>query len=679
MRSLDNQILKLLSNNDVTFFIPPYQRNYEWGEEMCEILFKDIEKVTNSRDTQHFFGTIIYYAESTILGQPDKYILVDGQQRLTTIMLFLIAARDCVSDDFLKNTIDSKYLKNNNVSGDVEYKIKLKQVESDWKAYKNIILGEHLDDSDKKSNVFKNYKFFKSKLEKLEQDKIRDLIQEGLVNFNIVTIQLEPERNPWENPQEIFESMNSLGKPLSLADLVRNYLLLGKSSDQQNTLYHNYWLKIEQNLSGDNNAFSVSAFIRDYMQLIDSTSYKKATDTNHKELYRDFKDSFGDDNHEQLIKKLAEYSNEYSILAGYKPSGNIKIDQKITDLRTLKVSAFYSFILGVLHLRTEQKITDDDCLAILDAIFIYIARRRILRLAKGENKDAPLLVKYFDDLIESEDKKAKMLEILSNQPYNLRLPNDNEITNYLLSKESNFYNFEIGKFLLSLIEEHLTRNRPTLTDKLLQVEHIMPQTLNETWKNELGENYQVIHDNYLNNIGNLTLIRHNKELSNHSFRGKKEIYENNAGMQIAKNKITDQQNWGEEQIKARAKYLVGILVDKILPINAELKTSNNYSSEKKSIGNRLSFESLDLIGKTIVYFDDATIVAEVIGDKEVKFEGKVWKLSPLTREIETRKNRRNRSGSYWGVNMWKYEGRTLEEWMNEIKNYESEVDENEIE
>jgi hypothetical protein len=207
----------------------------------------------------------------------------------------------------------------------------------------------------------------------------------------------------------------------------------------------------------------------------------------------------------------------------------------------------------------------------------------------------------------------------------------------------------------------------------------MQSILNETWKNELGENYKAIHDNYLNNIGNLTLIRHNQELSNHSFRGKKEIYENNAGMQIAKNKITDQQNWGVEQIKTRAEYIVDILIDKILPISAELKTSNNYSSEKKSIGNRLSFESLDLIGKTIVYFDDATIVADVIGNKEVKFEDKVWRLSPLTREIETRKNRRNRSGSYWGVNMWKYEGRTLEEWMNENKNYEIEFEENEIE
>ena len=686
MKSLDNKILKLLSNNDVTFFIPPYQRNYEWNQEMCEILFKDIEKVANSNidnntntNTQHFFGTIIYYAESTILGQPDKYILVDGQQRITTTMLFLIAARNCISDDILKNFIDSKYLKNNNVSGDVEYKIKLKQVESDWKAYKNIILENNLENDDKKSNVFKNYHFFKSKLEKLEQDKIKDLIEKGLANFNIVTIELEPVRNSWEKPQEIFESMNSLGKPLSLADLVRNYLLLGKSSEDQNLLYHSYWLKIEKNLTGDNNNFSVSAFIRDYMQLVDMTSYKKATDTNHKELYRDFKELFSDYNHEELIKNLAEYSNEYAILASYQSSGNNKIDQKITDLRILESSGFYSFILGVLHLRTEQKLNDNDTLSILDAIFVYIARRRILRITQAENKNAPVLAKYFDNLLQAENKRTEMLKILSKQQYALRLPNDNDIVTYLSSPESNFYNLRSGKFLFSLIEESLTKNCPNINDKLLQVEHIMPQTLNEAWKNELGGSYQEIYDNYLNNIGNLTLIRHNQELNNHSFRRKKEIYENNAGMQIAKNKITDQQNWGAEQIKNRANYLLDIIINQVLQISDELKTSNNYLTEKRSFGNRLSFESLGFIGKTIEYFNDPNIVAEVIGDKELKFENKVWRLSPLTREIETRKNRRNRSGAYWGINKWKYEGKTLEKCMDELKNYEGELDENESE
>jgi uncharacterized protein with ParB-like and HNH nuclease domain len=669
MRSLDNQILKLLSNNDVTFFIPPYQRNYEWQEEMCEVLYSDIERVASNGNIQHFFGTIIYYAESTILGQPDKYILVDGQQRLTTTMLFLIAARDLLTDNQFKDAIDFKYLKNNNVSGDAEYKIKLKQVESDWQAYRKIILGEHLDNNDKKSNVFNNYKFFKNKLEKLEQNKLRNLVEKGLNNFNIVTIQLEPERNPWEKPQEIFESMNSLGKPLSLADLVRNYLLLGKSSAQQNNLYHNYWLKIEQNLNGNNKDFSVSSFIRDYMQLIDVSSYKKATETNHKELYRDFKGLFEDDNHEELIKNLANYSVHYAVLAGYKSSGDNKIDQKIVDLKILESSGFYSFMLGILHLRSKQKLTNSDTLQILDAIFIYIARRRILRLTQAENKNAPLLVKHFDDLISADEKKVKMFELLANQSYALRIPNDTEIFTYLTSMESNFYNLRVGKFLQCLIEENITKTRPNLNERTLQVEHIMPQTLNQTWKDELGVNYKEVHDNYLNNIGNLTLIRHNSELSNRSFADKKEIYKNNAGMQIAKNEVIDQEKWGEEQIQIRAEYLVNIILNKILPLTESLKTSNNYSLERKTAGsNRLSFANLDLIGKEIVYWDDTSIIAEVVGNRDVKFEDKIWKLSPLTREIETRKNRRNKSGAYWGAPMWKYQGKTLEDWIAESNN-----------
>ena len=259
MQSRDNKIIPLLSNNDVTFFIPPYQRNYEWDIQMCDTFYRDIEKVAHNPNTQHFFGTIIFYEERS---------QIFGQQRLTTTMLFLIAARDVIQDEILKKTIDSKYLRNNNVSGnDVEYKIKLKQVENDWGAYKKLVLQEELSDKDKKSIVYSNYLFFKSRLEKLEQTEINDLIVKGLVNFNIVTIQLEPERNKWEKPQEIFESMNSLGKPLSLADLVRNYLLLGKTAAKQDTLYHNYWLKIEKNLAGPDDSFSVSSFIRDYMQL----------------------------------------------------------------------------------------------------------------------------------------------------------------------------------------------------------------------------------------------------------------------------------------------------------------------------------------------------------------------------------------------------------------------------
>ena len=452
MQSRDNRIIPLLSGNDVTFFIPPYQRNYEWDTQMCEVFYKDIEKVAHSSGAQHFFGTVIFYEEqSQIFGEPSKYILVDGQQRLTTTMLFLIAARDVIQDANFKNTIESKYLRNNNVSGDdVEYKIKLKQVENDWGAYKKLVLGEKLEQNDKKSTVYTNYLFFLSKLEKLGQAEINNLVMDGLTQFNIVTIQLEPERNKWEKPQEIFESMNSLGKPLSLADLVRNYLLLGKSSSKQNTLYHNYWLKIEKNLTGEDDSFSISAFIRDYMQLKSASVYKKATETNYKELYRNFKELFADTDSEELIQNLAIQSENYSILAGYKTSGDTRIDSKISDLKTVEASGFYSFILGVLNLRTEGKLSSDNCLSILDAIFVYITRRRILRLTQAENKNAPQLVKYFDELIESLNKRDKMLAILSDQQYALRLPNDNELMSYLSSIDSNFYNLRICKFIFRL-------------------------------------------------------------------------------------------------------------------------------------------------------------------------------------------------------------------------------------
>lgn len=667
MQSRDNKIIPLLSNNDVTFFIPPYQRNYEWDIQMCDTFYKDIEKVAHNSNTQHFFGTIIFYEErSQIFGEPSRYILVDGQQRLTTTMLFLIAARDVIQDEILKNTIDSKYLRNNNVSGnDVEYKIKLKQVENDWGAYKKLVLQEELSEKDKKSIVYSNYLFFKSKLEKLEQTDINDLIVKGLVNFNIVTIQLEPERNKWEKPQEIFESMNSLGKPLSLADLVRNYLLLGKTAAKQEILYHNYWLKIEKNLVGPNDSFSVSSFIRDYMQLEAASSYKKATEVNYKELYHDFKELFENTEAETLIEKLAFYSDNYSVLAGYKSSGDERIDTKISDLKTVESSGFYSFILGVLQLWTDGKLSSDDCLSILDAVFIYITRRRILRLTQGENKNAPQLVRFFDELITAFSKKDKMLSILSNQLYALRLPNDNELFTYLTSQDSNFYNLRICKFIFSLIEESITKSRPK-SDMYLQIEHIMPQTLNDNWKNMLGIDYQRIYDAYLNNIGNLTLIRHNQELGNSPFVNKKDIYINKAGMQISKDKIIDKDSWGEAEIKERASYLTKLITDNVLSISENLKNSNNYSIEKKTGSSRFSFAEVNLIGKQITYYDDESIKAEVVADKEVKFEGKKWRLSPITREIETRKQRCTKSGAYWGIDKWMYQGKTLEELMREV-------------
>lgn len=220
------------------------------GRGNCRVFFEDILDTTKSNATQlqaeHFFGSIVYVTdEQKLFNEPNKLILIDGQQRITTCMLFLVAVRDLADDESVKVSIDSSYLKNDKVKSDLEYKIKLKQVEADWDTYRCIILGQAVSEKGKDSSVYRNYSFFLEELSKIKNEgniNLADLINLGLARFKVVQIELQPKIYQAENPQEIFESMNSLGKPLSLADLVRNYLLLGKNADEQTELYNDYWL-----------------------------------------------------------------------------------------------------------------------------------------------------------------------------------------------------------------------------------------------------------------------------------------------------------------------------------------------------------------------------------------------------------------------------------------------------
>lgn len=659
MRPNEAKLLYLLSNNDVTFFIPPYQRNYEWTDDQCKVFLEDILKTYKANSlggrTEHFFGSVTYFQTETAFGQPNKLVLIDGQQRITTTMLFLIALRDILDDDNLKGYIDSKYLKNENVKGDSEYKIKLKQVETDWAAYRDLVLGNPVTDKEKSSAVYKNYRYFVNKLSEL-QEKGNDLnafIEKGLDKFSIITIELQPQQNEWENPQEIFESMNSLGKPLSLADLVRNYLLLGLDPDTQSSLYSQYWLRMENTIPR-----LVSDFIRDYMQGHEKRSYPKATETNHKELYGFFKDIFGDIDSKILLKSFSEYSEIYAYIVLGTSCGDAEIDGILSDLRYINVTTAYSFYMMLLHEWKSGTLTNKDVRDVLNVFKTYFLRRRLIALASGENKAIPTLVRYIPDIVKADDKTAKTFEILSKQESNLRLPNDIEIRRTV--DTMNFYNFKYSKFILALVEESITRSRPDLSDQKLQKEHIMPNTLNDDWRKALGDDCEDIHQELVNTIGNITLIRHNQELGQKKFSDKKAIYDNNAGLQIARTEITNQDHWSRDTIENRAKWLIEYLLNNVMPIPDAMRKTNNFIVKE---GRRLSFQELQLVGLDINFIDDTSIVAHVVGDKDVEFEGKKWKLSPLTREIQTRRGKVNSSGSYQGAQYWEYDGIKLADIM----------------
>lgn len=658
-----NNLLSLLSNNDVTFYIPPYQRNYEWDKEQCEVFMNDIERTADQNAkgerTEHFFGSVTYFATQTAFGQPNKLVLIDGQQRITTTMLFLIALRNIIGREATEQFIDNKYLKNNNVTDDTEYKIKLKQVESDWSVYKSLVLREEIQERDRQTAVYKNYSYFRSKLLSLKGDpdfQIDSLIQNGLDKFSIITIELEPEQNKWENPQEIFESMNSLGKPLSLADLVRNYLLLGRSPEEQTRLYQKFWVPMERSLPEQ-----VSNFIRDYMQTVGKTFFKKASDSSHKELYRQFKDLFKAKDSGELLKSLDKYAGLYAHIVIGTPSGNKTIDRFLEDFRTIKATTSYSFLLALLHEWRFGSLDGGDLEDIIEALLTFLIRRRIIAISAPENKIIPALVQKIPALLAAQDKRAEMFKILSSHESNFRLPNDTELTRTL--KTMNFYNFALCKFVLALVEESLTKSRPDIKEDKLQIEHVMPQHLNDAWRRDLGPDCDAMHQELVNTIGNLTLIRHNQELGNKTFSVKEDIYTNHAGLQIAKSEITNKQAWNRKEIENRTEWLIKTILTEVLPIPDSMRQTNNFVAKEK--GRRFSFADLNLIGKIVNYAGDESITAKVVSDSEVEFEGMKWRLSPLTREIETRKETVNASGSYQGSKYWEFEGTRLSDLMEE--------------
>jgi len=572
-------------------------------------------------------------------------------------MLFLLALRDVAEDNNIKIQIEKRYLKNENVSDDSEYKIKLKQVETDWQVYCDLILGKTITDKEKLSAIYQNYIFFCQKIKQLREElwNLDEMITYGLAKFSVVTVELEPEKNSWENPQEIFESMNSLGKPLTLADLVRNYLLLGKDPDKQNHLYKNYWMHIEEKLSGH-----VSSFIRDYMQLVSGRAYKQATEHNYKELYADFKDQFTNKSTEELLTDLCEYSDYYACIINTdeNSTGYTNIDKKLEDIMVVGVSTAYSFIMGLYKSWKSNRIVTNDFAEILDALIIYFLRRRLSSLTSGENKAIPALVKKIPDIEYSTLRKKKMFEILAKQENSLRLPNDAEVERQTMAL--NFYNFRLCKFVLSLIEEMLTKSRPDMSDPNLQIEHIMPQKMSNDWNIELGPDAQNVHDKYVNNIGNLTLIRHNQELGNKKFADKKETYDSKSGLQIAREEITNRTKWNKASIENRTKWIIGYMLSSVIPIPDDMRKTNNFDSTRKK---GLSFVELQLIGQTINYVKDISIVVTVVNDTEVEFEGRKWKLSPLTCEIEKRRGTVNASGAYQGAQYWEYDGIILADIM----------------
>lgn len=597
MKTESHSIHDVLAKNATSFFIPPFQRAYAWGRPEIDRYFSDISRIIDSEldskqhdKLEHFFGTVVIKEEKA--GFANKSVVVDGQQRLTTTLLFLIALRDTEEDETKRDFITQNYLTNN--SSSFQDKIKLKQVTKDWDSYRALINGEEPRPGviSIAYNLLKRL-ILEKKMRSPEVGFEQYII--AIQRMNVAVIFLDERPFKGEDPQIIFETLNSLGKPLTLSDLVRNFVLLNMESEKQSNIYEKTWHpKIEEVLNENS-----SKFFRDYLQYKTASSLKVVSDNNTKELYQQFKDfvetSF--ETHSEFIKDIIRYVKCYKWIITENVNDSITVntanDREIKELlrnifHDIKAEAFKPYVLGLLEYHQYEinsiKLSDDLLIATLKTIRTYLIRRRVLGLTQGENKNIVTLSKKIDLLAKGS---ITMLEQLTNLFYRLRLPNDNEMRKTLTSL--NFYEGlkKYSKLILGKIEENNTKVAIDFRDKKVTIEHIMPQTLEDSWKVELGENFNEIHKNYLHNIGNLILTEFNSEIGNKSFDEKKrKLQSSSLNYRLD---IINRNTWNEESIKGHQENMIKWFL-LTFPLPDEYKEKANWNTQ--TIENT-SFSPLD--------------------------------------------------------------------------------------
>lgn len=582
MKTENHSINDVLAKNATSFFIPPFQRAYAWGKTEIERYFSDVLRIIDSElDTkqddklEHFFGTVVIKEEKA--GFANKSVVVDGQQRLTTTLLFLIALRDIESDVSKKDFITQNYLTNN--ASTFQDKIKLKQVTKDWDAYRALV-NKTQPNLGIVNNAYQLFsKLINEKKRTCQQIQFEHYIG-AIRRMNVAVIFLDERPFKGEDPQIIFETLNSLGKPLTLSDLVRNFVLLNMDSNNQSNVYEEIWHpKIEAVLNEKS-----SEFFRDYLQYKTISSIKAVSDNNTKEVYQLFKNFVEDKfvNHNDFINDIVRYVNWYKWIItevvtdsiSTNRARNIEIKEIIRNIfHDIKAEAFKPLVLGLLEYNQDSMngviLSDDMLISILKTIRTYLIRRRILGLSQGENKNIVLLSNHIEELAKGT---VSMLDLLSYMFYKMRLPNDKEMEKELI--EMNFYDElkKYSKFILGKIEEHNTKVAVDFRNPQITIEHIMPQKLNSSWETELGENFEDIHKRYLHNIGNLILTEFNSEIGNKPFADKKaKLSTSSLNFRLD---IVNKSVWNEISIEKHQKNMIAWFLETFLLPNTHKEKEN---------------------------------------------------------------------------------------------------------
>lgn len=509
--------LNKLLNTSRQFIVPIFQRNYSWQKSQYEQLWFDILRASKFKEKQnHFIGSIVYIDMGTPAGRPQQLLLIDGQQRLTTISILLCAIKDYVQKFNLETKlinlakIKNQFLYNSDEIDEDRYKLLLNV--QDKETYIKLIDNTIFTVNKPATNIIKCYEFFYERIEDfIKQHGQIDEIYAGIFKLSLVSISLDKDS---DNPQMIFESMNSTGKDLSQTDLLRNYLLMDLTPEKQTRLYKTYWKPMEELFGEDiykNDVNKFDYFIRDFLTLKSDTGYICKINN----VYENFKRYYLDNNCEKfaVLKDLFTYAKYYACIDLLQENDD-ELKLYWQEFKKLDSHVVYPFLLKLYDDYSCQILIKEDFKKILQVVISYLWRRAICEIPTNS------LSKTFATLYQAVDKEDYVNSVIKAFVFKSsykRFPSDYEVREKLQTKD--IYHFRLRKYLLEALENYYHKEPIDLNTANYTIEHIMPQNIehNLSWQQMLGEDWQEVHSLYLHTLGNLTITGYNAEMSNKSF------------------------------------------------------------------------------------------------------------------------------------------------------------------
>ncbi len=584
------------------FVIPIYQRVYSWEKEQCKQLWDDIIKTGgNDQIEGHFIGSIVFVHDGIYTTNYNELLIIDGQQRLTTITLLLIALRNYLNDEdeflekFSRQKIQNRYLINSDEKGDKKFKLILSEPDRD--TLLSLIDKDRRKPSEPSLKIVENFKLFEEWIRK-NTDKLETIFK-GLDKLMVVEISLERGK---DNPQLIFESMNSTGKDLTQTDLIRNYILMGLEPEKQKIFYKKYWRAMEEDFKQNETLFNQFILIRHYLTI------KTRDIPNIKKVYEAFKryqQERGIET-EVLLQDLQKYCRYFCRIV-FKKEENKDLNKALGFLVDLEMDVIYPLLLELYSDYIDGVLSKQDFTPIIALIESYICRRTVCGL--GTNGLNKIFASFTKKINKDQYLESIKVHFLSLETTKGKFPKDSEFKNLFITID--FYNLKEKKYFLERLEKFNTEE-PVDTQKC-NIEHIMPQTLKEEWERDLGENFQAIHDKYLHTIGNLTLTGYNEKYRNNSFQEKRDMEKGFKDSPLRLNQsLKDLESFGEEEIEKRANDLADWALKIWTYPKLDAETLEKYKPKKEKKAYDLSSykfgshsrELFDILRKEIKALDE---------------------------------------------------------------------------